>query len=307
MNAWANNSRDQTFQTCPRLYYYEYEIGLGSGPKYAADFGSGLHAALEAYYGLGEPAFNLPAAITALRSAIDWDRQNEVADQKGEVFHTLGYAEALLTRYDQVQRHEDERTIKRILKQEHAGKAVIGSAGRMGRLDMLVEHQDGTFWIWDHKTLSGRASLANYITTQRLSYQHRLYRSFDVGVPVKGTVINILRKLVIPSKKRQKTIQGVKEVWTEPQMDEWQPFYREKIHVNDRLMDEYGRELPLLEKWKNECRETGIWPQNAGACTKFNRLCEFHELCLGGVFFEDDWEAREPDYVDEANNEGERA
>lgn len=326
----VNLSRVKAFQLCPRRYFYAYEAGesgLGILPlqseKQAAHFGAAVHRALEVWYGPGKrrggeqsgdrdwtPCMWDDAAKEAFLDHLPDDHDDEAKPTEGS-----SYGLILLQRYFDHFRPVDRRLVKRVRGVEVEIETTVGEDRIPGRLDMLVETQGpgAGWWHMQHKTLSPYVKIDGYLQEQKLDYHEPSYHIgaaqasiLPRGEKLRGTLLNVLRKEALPTRKRQKTTGGKTEKWTEPNVTEaWIPFVREPIPIEREIKGAFKQEIPVLLNMMDECRETGIWPKHSYACMAYFKPCPYAGLCQGGPLYDDAWRVREADYVDEKRR-GER-
>lgn len=196
-----------SFRTCRRAWHLGAieRLSPRRGRQFYFMFGDMVHAALEAYYKYDR---NLGVAIEVLkaewenhdaqlREEFDYEFTQELAD---EWYAEWEKASTMLIYYDKYDKGHpffdrvvdmsiEERSFIPILDLD--GKP-IQDAYLSGRIDMVVEREDGV-WVVDHKTLSSPPSdSALDIDDQITGYCYIYYRM--TGVIPRGGMYNVLIK-----------------------------------------------------------------------------------------------------------------
>lgn len=165
------------------------------------------------------------------------------------------------------------------------------------------------------KTASAYAKVDAYVSAIEMSVHERMYPVLvRAGHKFKceGSLLTMLRKLAIPSKRRQKTetnAEGVKStrVWNEPDegaWHEWNPFVRVSITSSRLLEDDLAFTAQLkaesLQASLNEEPSRWNFAANPGACVSpFGGTCPYMELCKGLPYVPEAWATREQSYEHE--------
>jgi len=276
-----NGSRIGDWMRCPRYARYRAQYRSPVEDTHAVDFGTAIHAALEEWYcpdDDGHPTMDDEAAISAFRSAIDWEQH----DQEAKEVETSGYGETLLRRYFDYWREVDSGLLIKGREVTLTGRLVIEEVDLVlvGRLDAIIADDHDRVWHLQHKTASAYTSPTSYVQGLELSPHETIYRALGHahGIPIVGSVINMLRKMKLP--------RGPIEGWT--------PFHRERVTPPASFVRSFLQSdlkdivLAMVDGWD--------W-RSTISCTKWNRICEYHPLCSGLPIDEDDYVAPDPDYV----------
>lgn len=314
MNHTWNISRMMAFQRCPSYFNWRYRENvepLSQNTK-ALDFGTAIHKALETWYAPsgwakkhqpGPPTLNDEAALEAFLGALPDDHDEGVKETESG-----GYGLVLLRRYFEHYREMDEESIVRVIGLEREMIGKVGSNELVARLDMVVEMRGVAAGLWhvQHKTLSAYSSLEDYVRSQQLSLHERAYKvvAGQNDLPLKGTLLNVLRKLVVPTITR--TVNKVKVKEQAKDLSDWMPFHRERLGIGAYLTGRFAADWHVLIKQVSECERLDTWPQNPQSCVHYNQLCPYYQLCMGHPLEREEWKQREEDYVDQREEEMKR-
>lgn len=295
----TNVSRILAYQRCPRYYenlYLKNLVPLKRDMK-DADFGTAIHKAMESWYEpisrKSYPSMDDDAAIDAFLEALPEEHD---VDAKETV--SSGYGIVLLKRYFDLYREQDGDWKIHGREIELTGK--VGENTLHVRLDMIVETEGVGAGLWhvQHKTLSAFSNLDDYVRLQQLAFHERAYKivAEQNGLKLKGTIVNIFRKLVIPTVTRQKD--GVKFKTMMDDLSDWMPFHRERMVIGKHLIEEFKDSLTVVTDEIETCKALRYFPQHCGACVYYNKLCPYYYNCSGMPIEADEWGTREEDYVD---------
>lgn len=195
-------SQINTYKTCPRMYYFNYVMGLI--PKRESTkllFGRGIHKGLEGYYKKHSPQEGMDAYETWLAEQAKNVAPEDLADAEN-----LG--RALLAEYiDYAQKNDDfvaERTEQKFIVPVWKSPGQPSGVYHAGTWDGVVRDKYGKLWLMEHKTAStfpGELSLK--LNRQNLLYLLAAHQIFPEGV--RGTVYNVIRK-VNPKRARTPVI-----------------------------------------------------------------------------------------------------
>lgn len=169
----------------------------------------------------------------------------------------------------------------------------------VGRLDMIAEVEGAMHGLlhWQRKTLGAYASLPLYMKQVAVSDHERAYSLLarENGIELKGVMLDVLQKKVPGAKKKD---------GSRAKSSGWWPLDRKRLSVGVRGRQQFVQGFKYIAREITEMHEqygidSGGWPRNTKNCVRWNRLCPFYDVCRMGKFFDDDWETRSPDYVDE--------
>ena len=280
---FMNVSRYDDYNRCPMYFHYRHEVGIlpaGQGP--ALSFGTSIHFAVERWY---NTKFDDKAAVDAF-----WQEFNQHEDLDPE----LGtYGERLVKGYA-THWDSDRSALKEILSTEQALTADITDGSLtvtlVGRPDLIARTEVGSNKAWhiQHKTCAHNTSYDRYVQAYNLNWHERAYAllSRANGVFLNGTILNLIRK--------------TKQVHVEGE----HTFYREYVPLSDTLVEKFR--VDALTVGHRILSEKENRPQNPRSCFDYNRLCPYYDLCAGWPLDRDDWQQKQPDYVDEVQERWEK-
>lgn len=268
----TNVSRMLAFQRCPQYFAYRYEQGLVplAERRAALDIGSAVHEGLRALY------VERVGAEEAIERALATLEQE--SEERAYVKDLLGaYCRYWLDDLDRWVVLMAETEMSKVIERD-GQKAVLH-----GRPDLVVQDlQLGGVWHVQHKTVGGTVGLENYVQKYDLAWHERAYALMlrERYPAYKGTVLNVLRKLKRPAASAEH-------------------FKRFYVPVGEEQVERFERDALKTCEWI----ATGERPQFTESCFLYNQLCAYHPLCMGQEVWEDQWKAREEDYVDRAVTE----
>lgn len=278
-----DNSTFTLYQLCPRRCFYRNIMNLRPrGRMWGADFGSGLHEALNYWHThLDEPEGDrIIHSLEAFNASYD-----EPVDD--EDFRTLGHASTIMENY--ASRYPNDSSLFTLYHQPEEGFAVsIGPYTLVGRIDMMIRFNDSGVWLLDHKTTSvmGKGFWEEFrLSTQLDAYI--LAASTIINEPVLGVYINGIGTAKSHVKQPEKYL--LRKQYQRPK---WrlQEFITDFIQTMDEVTS-----LPTNDyrKWKQKkCNCVGKY----GPCP-FLDLCDYGEELWEGIianaYVVDPWEPYE--------------
>lgn len=261
-----DSSKIQTFQDCPRRYFYNHILGIRPDtPNIHLVFGSGWHDAMEYLLNHDYSADSVQSAYERFMDSYneafpnEWLEPNHAAKNPGNALNALA-------EYTQAWSEDSFET----LYTEVAGTAPINDEGDQihWKVDSLIRDENG-YWSMEHKT-TGRKSQKWAdkweLITQVGTYIHVLHCLFGHNEdPVQGVKINgaILRKkgnefLRLPQRRRG----GMMNMWL------WETnHWIKQIKWNMEQLAECSPSDDVMV----------AFPRNPQSCTKFG--CSFPDLC----------------------------
>lgn len=200
-------SQIKTYQTCPRMYYFNYVLKLV--PKVENSkllFGRGIHLGLAEYYSTGQ----LSAALTTYNTWLDEQRlllMGSAADPD-HLAEASRLGEVLLKEYIAFAgAHDDFEPVAVEQDFEVPIWTPKGRQSRMmhrGRIDLIVRDRYGKLWLGEHKTAKDApVELSLQLDFQASAYMVAATQLF--GQQITGVVYNVIRK-VDPAKARTPVI-----------------------------------------------------------------------------------------------------
>jgi hypothetical protein len=141
--------------------------------------------------------------------------------------------------------HEVEKSFIKVIYEDEEIRIALS-----GKIDLFVSDNKDEFYPIDHKSMERNRE------TLRLSNQFRCY-CYATGS--KYLLVNKvgLQKSLKPHEK----------------------FLRVPITYDDLMLEQWKDNVILNIMHYLECEATGKWPMNETSCDKFNRKCEYYEVC----------------------------
>lgn len=255
------------FVDCPQKHEYRYirQIIPKRSEADARDVGSAIHAGIRS---LHETNGNLSLSLDAALSCFNG------LEVDSEDLHTVHQA---IKKYDaQIATPYYKRTVgtEIIL---WATLPEIPPFKLVGQLDLVVRNPDNSLTLIDHKTAYRSASPSMYHTAFQLNWQPHgyayLWNSVYPEDPITSVQFNLIRK--------------TKEVDIQTFYATVTPSTIRDALSNIRQIVSIMQETPRF-----------VW-KNPAACTRFNKTCEYANLCLGLPLFPSDWNKPEDRYADD--------
>lgn len=275
-----NYSRVQHFQRCPRYYYYRYVENLAEKRiPLPLVIGLGVHRGLAA---LATGAKNPEIQQEVSKPFTDALRRTTWLDaEKEDIVAQQAYATQILLWYQQ----EYPRESFTWLAPEVEGHVPLGQHEFFFRIDGIVSMK-GLPWLFETKTTS-QLSMP-FFKKFRLDAQISLYiyaADQSLHIRPKGAIINAICK----SRLRDRA-----------------SFQRDLVTRTDGQIDECVqqtiRQATEIEQLTGAPKAE--WKMHYNECVRYNRTCEYLELCSGQTIdIADLYITRELDYVDRDEEE----
>lgn len=257
-----DNHMKQSFLDCPQFYYWRHELGLRlekARRAYPLEFGLGLHAGLEEWYGqvksgeepdvdrvlkafLGEFAEDQPAPI--LKSG-----------KEGDALYTRVRGCYLLQEYVEKYREQDRDGFEVLEVEIGFAEELVEGVVYCGRIDLACGFKDGVRGM-DHKSTSRMDRFSMSPNNQFMGYQWGLGKFYQECAGMIGNLVGVYK-----SKPMEEC------------------FDRQFEKYNDEQMREWKRETVLVANQIRACRELGVWPKNTNHCGAYAGICGFRPLC----------------------------
>ena len=303
MSSLLTNSRAKLARLCPRKEQLQYQLGYR--PTEVAeelDFGTLIHAALEAWWCHALPGIDPELRLVAAAAALDAGTTDPYVKARALVmvqgYHARWVGEAL----EAVAVEAPFRCA--LINPDTGAESRVWELA--GKLDVVARDAGGELWLVEHKTSSEDLSPGGtYHRRLRMDSQVSIY--FDgaasLGHVVRGCVYDVLSKptqrplKATPPEKRKLTKEGKlyagqREADETP--DEYQARLAEAVLADPSAF--YARiEVPRLEAELLEAQRD-LWqlaqrlredvrlkraPRNPDACTAYGRVCPFFDVCTG--------------------------
>jgi len=283
-----DSTKLQTYLRCPRFYMLKYVFGwVREGPSIHLDFGRAWSKAMDVLWSKGINLSNLQPSFTAFMEV--WNEAAGVAPMELGV-KSPENAERALHQY--IDTYQNQRV--KLAELRGADGEAIEIPGRVPlddtrvlylRMDKVVVDENDLYWVLDHKTASQLTShwKASWdLSLQMGTYIHCLICIFGVE-KVKGALIDgaIIRN---PPKRRKDgepyansgpgtELIRVPIIKPVDQMAQW-------LNCTLDWMMEIESDLEVLDECTGDEAVLPCFKQNPTACTKWNRLCPYHDTCV---------------------------
>lgn len=282
-------SRLRVARACRRQHRIEYILGYRPLEDAAAlRFGSIIHKCLEAWW-LMPKGMRLASALGALPADIDpFDRARAVAMMTAydarwglETYEVLGV----------------EVEFETELRNPSTGRPSSVWDGLSGKMDVLVKDVAGRTLIIEHKTTTGDVGPgSDYWKKLRMDGQISVYfeGARSLGHSVSGCLYDVLAKPQLrpyqPGKTRkeaetpQEFLVRLTEAYAE---DPGKYFQRGEVARLESEMTEALQDIWDLAQELHEAEKAGRAPRNPDACNRWNRMCQWFEVCTGTASLDD--------------------
>lgn len=251
VNIVFDMSKYDLFRLCEARYNYRHNLLIGPpGKNEALDRGSLIHVGAEIYYqglkdGLGyEKSSN--AALSKIREAgvISTDLDNEVINQVIDVMEEY---------FDYWQVADQGFTINEV-EQPFMYELFANDEVRIflaGKIDLVVSDNRYENEPYDHKSYS---------------------RTYDTG-----RMSNQFKNYCVATKSNYLT---VNKIGLQKTLKPHQKFVRVKLTYDPIILEEWKQNVitSLMNNYLM-CVAEQKWPMNETSCDKYNRRCEFYEIC----------------------------
>lgn len=293
----------QQFITCRKSYEWRYKYGLAPKDKAEAlSFGSLIHECLENWHYDPQPA--------KIQSIIDGAYPDRDTDENSK--KNWHYARAMMKEYIRCYPEEEFRVID--LERQFEGPIVNPNSGYRshsftlaGKVDGIVD-MDGEYYVLEHKTTA--AINGAYLDRLWVDFQIIVYTAYMERVfkkKIAGVIYNILTKPKLRQgqgetdeefqKRKAELLEKSKTGKTSakqrmPESDtdfqkriaekyesDSTAFHREIIPISPATMDAVMEELWGLSQSLLEAQRRNNFYPNRNACFRFNRPCDYLELC----------------------------
>ncbi len=298
-------SEVKTFQRCPKQWEYKYLQRLQPKEKRRAPYlGNWLHACLETYYHDGDWKIGHQLYVDEYNKLFDEEKE-EIDKKYGPM---PSQVERIIRSYLWYYKNEGWKVIA---TEQDVLAMLKPPIWVKGRLDLLVEDEEGLIWLVDHKSTALIPEQNAYHATdpQLMIYPWAIERMKFLGIKVAGVIYNYIksRPPTIPkmtaggavSKRKVATdyptlyrflvknkIDPNHSVFTSDlrSLQKKSPFLqryrmpREAVVTKGILSDFYHSGMDIFEK-RNRV-EDGANVHFVRNITKdCQRMCSFHDLC----------------------------
>lgn len=242
--------------SCPRSYYYRYELGLTlnkpTEPSYSLEFGRCVHKALQHWY---DNRNDDEAILLFAHEFKPFEEMPTLSAKTGkelDATYTVRFGCSLLDAY--FTKYANEQFV--LLQNEiPVAEELVDNIFIAGRLDKIVERNNGKTIFIDHKTSK---YMDKYITNpnpQFMGYKFLCEKLTGKHVTGELDMLGVAKSKDLTTLLRREPFD-----YTSYQMSQW----RESIKAH----------IELIRKWRND----NFFPQYWN-CKPFFRDCMFLPLC----------------------------
>lgn len=248
-NIVLDASQLDTFISCNCKFDYRYNRNKVLEAKAAPlDRGSVIHNCLESFYLALKDKLPYNDAVIALRdrfkkelqeSELDIDKLNRVEDT---LLENVDYWRIYDQRFEIV---DVEKPFIYLLAETDLFNLYM-----TGKIDLIINDDKYTNLPYDHKSFD-RDFPVKRLTNQFINYANALNSNY--------LVINRigLQKTLPPEQKYKRLIQSYDHI----------------------IKEEWKRDIVAVMNTYLDCVANDYWPRNLTSCDKFNRLCEYYDVC----------------------------
>lgn len=262
-----DSSKIQTYQECPRKYFFEYMLGWRpESPNNHLVFGEGWHRAREHTLLHGFT----PDSITEAYDLFEKYYRSKFDEITDDLFHPKCPA-AIIPALVAYSKHWAGDEFE-VITTEVAGVVSLDDTLALHfRLDAILKDKSGLYWVMEHKTGSRGGDFWD--------------RQWELKVQI-GTYIHVLHMLYHPGAK----IGGLMVDGTLFQKSGFQ-FRRVPIRKHPSQIMSWHSDVRwwvqqiegeisyLLNEQTDKEDIMACFPRNGENCTKWMRTCEYHDFC----------------------------
>jgi len=267
-----DSTKVQCYQSCPRLFFYEYVLGWRSArPNNHLWFGQCVHKAMET---LVENSYTADVVIKVLetfeneyRSKFPKDTDAIFTPKTPERFF------AMLLEY--IVKYADDLQKYRLYKAEIGGIVPLTEHHELAfKMDTIFyDISSGKYFSLEHKTKGGYIGM-NYATDFELSiqvgtYTHVLNCLFPRD-QVKGITINCMA--FKKTKKASFELERFPILLSDAQMSLW-------LNNTVAWMDRIEEDFQSLAAQTPADSHLHCFPLNGRSCSNWGRVCTYHDMC----------------------------
>ena len=259
-----------TYQQCPRLYFYNYELGWRSDKSNIhLVFGGAWHKAMESLY--ANDGWDVEGDIEgcierAQNDFVEYFNSRPIDFMPKRNVKTLENGVAGVEKYAHNFLKRDIATYN-ILEFERGGTATIGSRTFSYRCDVVLQDKSsGRIVVVDFKS-GGSKQPFDWKDRWQFSTQMAIYRAAMAQKYQHHDVWSLIRGAWFSGTKQA----AFGECWIPPEFDKRTEMKLESWY--QRVEDD---RLKLLDD-NGECMQS--FPMNDQSCFNYNRKCEFFDQC----------------------------
>lgn len=250
LNIVLDISQLDTFRMCEYKYYTRYKLLKLPMEKAAPlDRGSLVHLAAEVYYESLQKSIPYQDAVISALSAV---RRAGTTDSELDVDEILRVIDVMEEYFDYwrvadqaFQIVDVEKPFVYLLHETDIYKLYLS-----GKIDLVITDNQYTNLPYDHK------SYDRSFETSRMSNQFKNYT-------------NALQSnyLIVNKIGMQKTLKPHEK------------FIRTPLSFDHLYLGQWKQNIIAIMDHYIDCLVNNYWPQNETSCFKFNRKCEYHDVC----------------------------
>ena len=286
-----------TYRSCPMKYHWRIERALvKAGYKVIApEFGSGIHRALEVYYGGDKnndpPTFKARTSEARMLAIAAFEHYFGPYETDADDKHTVAKGVWLVERYFE---HYPNDPMEVIDTEVGAAMEIGGGGGTAilytARIDLIAEWQSPKgVYGFDHKTTTG--PMDKLVAKPNNQFTGYIATLMELYEGVLGFMVNIIGVY-----KGEKYVKGPKKG-----LDK-EVFMRVPTSRTPAEIKEWKADIIQTVQGIESCMEKGRWPHYDN-CNSFNSLCPYIDLCNcpskdvqerlieGGVYVVEPWTA----------------
>lgn len=299
----------QTLDNCPTRWYNRYVrlLEKKGHHSFALDYGTGMHNFLENWYATKgrkrlavlQPLQSSGAAITQ-EALVEQEYYRQLLELQTEIYAS---------------HYKNDFSIFKLHRCEHVASVRYRGFLLRGKLDLgMVDRRTNALGLWDHKTISRIDS--NTSTGWQMRFQFGFYLWLAKNdpewndIPVKGFMVNAIKKPALRQGDRESTEQYMQRVRTDMLQKPETYFVREHLPLQKGQIERFQTEI-LDPKFDNLELIFGKQPRegeipldsyhlqtdprilnalvgrrNTDNCFHYNKPCEFLPICLNGYDLE---------------------
>lgn len=178
----------------------------------------------------------------------------------------------------------------RVLTEQTLSMPVLPAEGNLppvvytGRLDMLIQSNEGDWWIEDYKTTAQiDKSMLQHAWHDWQFMGYAVLASKFLGKRVQGSFVNFIQKPTIRRKKTETKVQYINR------LIEWYADNSEKCFVRENVMYSKEQMHKFIQQLKHACHKYRqawvepdnkfLWHQNTSACKNKFGGCNMLPIC----------------------------
>lgn len=292
---WSISSL-RTFRNCPRMWYWQYVLGLRiRKPVTPLVIGSVFHAGLEEWIVSSDPMEKIASRLVA-KAEKEAAESEALFDQAeyDKFLAELMAAEGMLLGYEVVYEKDREDMSQLVYPEawfEVEFEPPYENMLLVGKIDLATEVSKGKYRIWEHKTASQLSG--SYIERLSMDSQVRAYiygAKWGLNLTVKDVVYNVTRKCRLRRKSNEKRRDYLKRIrddyFNRPDFY----FWREVLVFSSKDLEAFERDLILTQEareffMQDLSLDWGLpesWYCNDRMCDNYG-MCSYFPICRSGL------------------------